>query len=143
MGRPPKPTERKRATGNPGGRPLPAPLALLPAPIQVPAPPRPLSTHGRDLWERIWSGAHGWVSDRTDIDLALLVCEQVDERSVLRHRVFTENHWRDRSALRALEDSIAKNLSALGMTPTDRARLGLAEVSAASQLERLRRERNL
>ena len=43
--------------------------------------------------------------------------------------------------LTALEAQITKWLSLLGLTPSDRGRLGVAEVRAQSALERIRAER--
>jgi hypothetical protein len=55
----------------------------------------------------------------------MIVCEQTDERTLLRDRLFRNGlDWRDRAALRMLEKQIATNLAQLGFTPTDRARFG-------------------
>jgi hypothetical protein len=43
--------------------------------------------------------------------------------------------------LHDLEKMISSNLSMLGFTPTDRTRLGIAEVKAASKLEELMRKK--
>ena len=139
-GRPPKPIEQKRLTGNPGKRPLPetSNLVLLPAVNRVPQPTRQLFEPGQELWERVWTMGHTWLSYSTDIDLLLLVCEQLDERSKLRTTVWNENRNDERKALRALEKQIVENLSLLGFTPTDRSRLGIAEVKKLSKLEELR-----
>ena len=143
-GRPPKPTEQKRRTGNPGNRPLPdkAVVELLPAAIGIPDPPRPLSSAGRTLWDRAWQSGRAWIA-QTDSELLLLVCEQLDERQQLRVQVLREGDWRDRAGLRSLDKEIADNLSMLGFSPVDRARLGVAEVKVRSALEevRARRER--
>ena len=88
-GRPPKPVEQKRRTGNPGNRPLPdkAVVELLPAAIGIPDPPRPLSSAGRTLWDRAWQSGRAWIAE-TDAELLLLVCEQLDERQ--KNRVETQ-----------------------------------------------------
>jgi hypothetical protein len=49
----------------------------------------------------------------------------------------TDNNPKDRRGLRELEKSIYSNLSLLGFTPTDRSRLGVAEVKKMSKLEEL------
>ena len=143
-GRPPVPTERKRARGNPGKRALPDKnqTVALEMAEEIPTPPRPLAAHGQEFWNRIWEAARQWVSPTTDIELALLVSEQIDERVALRYQVITNNDPGDRRALRDLEKQIVSNLSLLGFTPTDRSRLGLAEVKAATKLEQLRAARN-
>lgn len=139
-GRPPKPSEIKRLTGNPGKRPLPekSNLVLLPATNQIPEAPRQLFKQGQDLWDRVWTMGHTWISYSTDLELLLLVCEQIDERTALRNKVWKEGRTDERKALRSLEKQIVQNLSLLGFTPTDRSRLGIAEVKKMNKLEELR-----
>ena len=140
-GRPPKPTEIKRLTGNPGKRKLPTEgsLVLLPSLYEMPDPPRPLITQAaKDLWERTWSMGQTWLSPTTDIELLLMTCENVDERWNLRVKVLKDNRPEERRGLRDLERQIVTNLSLLGFTPTDRTRLGVAEVKRVSKLEELR-----
>ena len=74
---------------------------------------------------------------------SLLVAEQVDERHNLREEVLATGHWRDRAALRSLDHAISVNLAQLGMTPADRARLGVETVRVVSKLEALRRDRDV
>lgn len=138
-GRPPKPTERKRKTGNPGKRKLPDLVAVtsLPPQMGTPEPPRPLGAAGEAMWERVWARGRAWMAE-SDADLLLLTCEQMDERQQLRLKVLRDGDWRERSGLRALDKQIQDALSMLGFTPADRARLGLAEVKARSVLEELR-----
>jgi hypothetical protein len=145
MGRPPKPIEQKRALGNPGRRPLPqeGSLVLLPSMYEVPEPPRPLITQAaRDIWERTWSMGQTWLSPQTDIELLLMTCEMVDERWNLRIKVLQDNRPEERKGLRDLERQLIANLSLLGFTPTDRSRLGVAEVKKISKLEALREQQN-
>jgi hypothetical protein len=139
-GRPPKPTEQKRLIGNPGKRPLPetSNLILLPAVNEVPQPTRKLFEYGQELWDRVWTMGHTWLSYSTDLDLLLIVCEQLDERAKLRTLVWNNGRTDERKALRQLEKQIVENLSLLGFTPTDRSRLGIAEVKKLSKLEALR-----
>lgn len=144
MGRPPKPIEQKRLTGNPGKRALPkeGSLVLLPSMYEVPEPPRPLVTQAaKDLWERTWSMGQTWLSPSTDIELLLITCELIDERWNLRIKVLQDNRPEERRGLRELEKQIVNNLSLLGFTPTDRSRLGVAEVKRVSKLEELRAKR--
>jgi hypothetical protein len=139
-GRPPKPIEQKRLIGNPGKRPLPetSNLILLPAVNEVPQPTRKLFEYGQELWDRVWTMGHTWLSYSTDLDLLLIVCEQLDERAKLRTLVWNNGRTDERKALRQLEKQIVENLSLLGFTPTDRSRLGIAEVKKLSKLEALR-----
>jgi hypothetical protein len=145
MGRPPKPIEQKRALGNPGRRPLPTEgsLVLLPSMYEIPEPPRPIVTEAaKALWSRTWSMGQTWLSPQTDIELLLMTCEMVDERWNLRIKVLQDNRPEERKGLRDLERQLIANLSLLGFTPTDRSRLGVAEVKKISKLEALREQQN-
>ena len=139
MSNPPKPIEQKRKIGNPGKRALPslASVSTLPAAVGIPDPLRPLGQEGKRMWDRIWAGAAAWVAPTTDIELVQLTCEAMDERIALRVAVLRGSDWRDRVALRSLEHELRSMLSALGMTPVDRTRMGVAEVRGVSKLEAL------
>lgn len=139
MPNPPVPTERKRRTGNPGKRALPkvASVTMLPRVVGVPDPLRDLGEQGSLMWARIWTNGASWIAP-TDVELVQLACELMDERVSLRAAVLAGSEWRDRVALRTLEGDLRHMLSALGLTPTDRSRLGVAEVRAQSVLEGLR-----
>tara|TARA_R110000868_G_scaffold385048_1_gene652773 strand:+ start:890 stop:1330 length:441 start_codon:yes stop_codon:yes gene_type:complete len=139
MPNPPKPTERKRKTGNPGKRPLPklANVVALPMAETIPIPPRPLGQEGLKLWNRVWDAARSWISPDSDLELVTILCESMDERTQLRLTVLRGTDWRDRVALRSLESQLVSILSVLGLNPTDRSRLGVAEVKARGALEDL------
>jgi hypothetical protein len=79
-----------------------------------------------------------WISPTTDVDLLLMTCELLDERSQLRAQVINNNRSDERKALRDLDRQLVANLSLLGFTPTDRSRLGVAEVKRQSKLEELK-----
>lgn len=138
VGRPPKPLEQKRRTGNPGRRPLPDVTIPIPASVEAPEPHRPLGSVGRQFWDRVWSVGFTWISPQMDIELLQMVCEQIDERQALRLRVLRDGDWRDRTALRALDAQVLDCLSLLGFTPVDRARLGFVEVKIQNELEAFR-----
>jgi hypothetical protein len=140
-GRPAKPTEIKRKLGNPGRRPLPdsSVVQYLEPVVSVPDPARPLLRYGREFWDKVWQSGLSWISVNTDSELLLMTCELVDERWNLRVRVMQSNDWRERRALRELDDRIIRNLSLLGFTPADRSKLGVAEVKAISKMEALKR----
>lgn len=145
MSNPPKPIEVKRKLGNPGQRALPdSSETILIEPISdLPEPHRQLFDAGLELWNRTWSMGQLWISPKTDIELLLMTCEMLDERVRLRAYVWNNPEaWRDRKALRELEKNITNSLSLLGFTPTDRSRLGVAEVKAKSKLEELRAKRD-
>lgn len=139
-GRPPKPIEQKRLTGNPGRRALPdqKELVLLPSAYDIPEPSRQLLSAGQELWDRIWGMGQTWISPTTDVDLLLMTCELLDERKGLRIQVMNNNRPDERKSLRELDRQLVANLSLLGFTPTDRSRLGVAEVKRQSKLEELR-----
>lgn len=144
MSNPPKPIELRRKLGNPGKQALPNEneTILISAIDEIPEPHRQLFDAGLELWNRTWSMGQLWISPKTDVELLLMTCEMLDER--VRLRAFVWNNpdaWRERKALRELEKNITNSLSLLGFTPTDRSRLGVAEVKAKSKLEELRARR--
>lgn len=144
MGRPPKPTELKRLQGNPGKRALPkeGELILLPAAVGIPEPSRPLMKYGQQLWDSIWGMGQSWISPQSDIELVLMTAEMVDERWNLRVKVMGSDDVKLRRGLRELDKLIIGNLSMLGFSPTDRMRLGIAEVKKQSKLEELLAKKN-
>lgn len=138
-GRPPKPIEQKRKTGNPGKRALPkeSSLVVLPMATSIPEPHRPLLKYGKEFWDRVWGLGTSWISAQSDIELVLITCELIDERWNLRIKVMKSDDPKQRRALRDLDRAIVSNLSLLGFSPSDRSRLGVAEVKARSKLEEL------
>jgi hypothetical protein len=143
MANPGKPAEVKRKLGAKGyAKDIPDGVMVIPAVSAVPEPLKPLSGSGLDLWDRTWQRGFSWLSANTDVQLLQMVCEQLDERDVLRAYVMENiEAWHERSALRELEKSIRSNLSLLGFTPTDRMKLGVAEVKVESKMELLKRRR--
>jgi len=132
-GRKPKPLEEKLRVGNVGKRKLPALASIAALPVSfVPEPHRPLMGSrsgglgaGQQLWKMIWESGSPWLRVECDLELVMIVCEQTDERTLLRDKLFRNGiDWRERAGLRMLEKQIANNLSQLGFTPTDRARMG-------------------
>ena len=136
-GRPAKPIEQKRLLGNPGKRALPdqSAITLIPMAEVAPEPSRPLLKYGKELWDKVWDTGINWISPNTDTELLLMTCEMIDERWNLRVQVMTNNDPKDRRGLRELDKAIVSNLSLLGFSPSDRSRLGLAEVKKMSKLE--------
>ncbi|MFM8238447.1 MAG: phage terminase small subunit P27 family [Actinomycetota bacterium] len=101
--------------------------------------PTRLGEAGTALWEALWSGpAAAWLTAVDTIVVGIL-CESVDERVELRGQVLASGDWRDRTALRALDQEITRMLAACGLTPADRAHLGFVEVrDETSKLDELR-----
>lgn len=155
-GRPPKPTEQKRALGNPGGRALPdAPLpgeGILPA-TSIPAGPE-FARPGSELWARVWSAGRSWLSTAADFDVVVLLCHAADEAEELRLGLAVGDFPRFYSLpngsevthpavtqLKELRVQMTSWLSALGFSPADRARLGVGEVRPADFMDELERRR--
>ncbi len=154
-GRPPKPVERKRAAGNPGKRALSEPLAIVPAIDGTPAPPVAFDRAGLKLWGQIWSTGGDWLAP-SDVPLVALLAQFADERERWLSQASKEGvthttaHGTIRihpgvAEARKLEGAMIQVLSLLGLSPSDRARLGLTEVRKLSGLADLlqRRQREL
>lgn len=147
-GRPPKPTELKRKLGNPGKRAL-APIAKVIAlrPADEPPPcPAGLSREAGQLWDRAWNEGIGWLSPVSDITTVELACWMFDAVTAARERFLATREPADARALAALHGELRSTLAALGFDPAARSRLGVAEVKAASAIDKIlerRRERNL
>jgi hypothetical protein len=145
-GRKPKPVEQKQRLGNLGKRALPQLAVITPTNTEPPIPHRFLIHRengeegpGTRLWRDIWTSGAGWLRYETDAEIVMMVCEQTDERALLRMKLLKDGDWRDRAQLRSLEKLIAQNLSALGFTPTDRARLG-GSSAPANELDKFRQK---
>lgn len=157
-GRPAKPVERKRATGNPGGRALPdAPMPGdgLSSAGTVPAVPVALEDHGRALWFEVWQAGRSWLSPEADRPLVLSLCEAADEAEKLRAALADGSTPRFYemlngaivthpavTQLRELRVQRTAWLSMLGFSPADRSRLGLAEVRVRDELDELKNRRD-
>ena len=135
MPNPAKPAELKRQLGNPGKKALPKPLTFVEGGYVAPA--RPLEFAGQQLWDAAMKTGESWIARNSDTQLLLLTCEQMDRRMELIAKIHETSEWRLYRALHDLEKMISANLSMLGFTPSDRTRLGIAEVKAASKLEEL------
>jgi P27 family predicted phage terminase small subunit len=150
MAPPAKPVELKRRLGNPGKRPLQAGLVTLSAvPVNL-DPPETLGDEGAGEWRHVLANCR-WISP-SDLRNLRLYCEALDRRSLLLAEVASQGHvlYTDKGyaylnpavgALATVETQITKWLSLLGLTPSDRSRLGVAEVKAQSTLELLAAKR--
>jgi transposase len=104
---------------------------------KIPEPLRRLEESGLNFWNNAFSRGTTWLKE-TDLELLQVVCEQLDERDILRVFVLENiEAWHERAALRVLERDLSDNLKELGFTPTARQKLGIAEVKAQSKLEEL------
>lgn len=128
-GRPPKPVEQKRRLGNPGKRRLPVPLVVL-APSSLPA------TDDRIIETLVETGVASWIG-QTDMPTVRLAQRLWDDSERL--RAVLDDEFSE-PAFRAYRDTIKELracLSLLGLSPSDRSRLGVAEVRTRSKLEEL------
>jgi hypothetical protein len=137
MPNPGKPAESKRLTNSRHYKPNSV-VYVLPKAEETPEPMGELGESGLRLWHEAWQLGRNWISTKSDYSLLLMTCQQLDERDILRAYVLENiEAWHERAGLRVLERDIASNLSALGFTPTDRMKLGLAEVKTVSKLDEL------
>ena len=142
MPNPAKPLQQKRKLGNPGKRGLPNAAELMPLEGGYIEPFRPLEFAGKQLWDSVFKHGELWISRRTDVHLLLMTCEQLDRREQLRSEIVEKGL--DRTLIMSLNETeklISSNLGQLGFTPSERTRLGLAEVKRESKLEQLRAQR--
>ena len=150
-GRPPKPNEMKRKTGNPGKRPLPALATVTALPAATAQAPAHLSPKSQELWLKLRETAF-WISNTDESNLQFL-CEKLDRRDEFIARLqasdfvlLTDTGYSYANPLvgmiSTIETEITKLFSLLGLTPTDRTRLGVAEVKARSALDDLIAKRN-
>jgi len=142
MPNPPKPVEQKRFNGNPGGKRLPDKDATIALFAGSREPLAPLGEAGQALWDSVFSQGQLWISPRTDVAWLQVVCELLDRREVLKVEWLADPTNRPvNMSLLETEKMIQSGLGLLGFTPTDRSRLGVAEVKAKSKLEELMERR--
>lgn len=121
---------------------------------EIPAPPRRLRRHGREAWDRIWGLGAAWINPQSDLSIVTRLCEYHDERALILKALETmgrvlrgpkgepyANPLVDQ--LEWLEKTITKLESLCGLNPSDRTKIGIVELHAASKLEELlmRRQR--
>lgn len=156
-GRPAKPVEVKRMLGNPGRRPLPEPVAYLPAVVDTPPPPAGLRTAGKRLWGQIWPAAQIWVNVGLDSGMVEQTCRLWDDMVALRRLVAKHGPLLEEpivtpggvevgtrlvanpavKMLRDAEKQWQSFMADLCVPPAARARLGLVQVKAAAEKSKL------
>lgn len=99
----------------------------LSLPDGVPEPLRELGPEGLRVWVRVWTMGSSWIQASVDIDHVMILCESIDERSILRLDVLENGEWRDRVALRTLDEQIMGMMGDLGLNPMERAKLDVGE----------------
>jgi len=142
----PTPIEKKRALGNPGKRALPD-IGETHAISPIGVAPAELGEHGREAWDQLTRSAP-WLGE-SDRALVVQFCDKADRRAELVEKLKATDYvlLTDKGyayanpmvgMISTIESEMVKMMSLLGLTPADRARLGLAEVKAQSTLEKLR-----
>jgi P27 family predicted phage terminase small subunit len=145
-GRPAKPTEQKRKTGNPGKRKLPDLKNVISLPPIKGDAPLHLSDAGQKMWADVKAMAP-WIAN-TDGKLLIELCEKMDKKYELKEKLaatdyvlFTDKGYAYANPLfgmlNTVENDIVKLLSLLGLTPVDRSKLGVAEVTTKGKLAQL------
>jgi len=145
-GRPPKPVEQKRKNGNPGKRSLPDLKNVIALPQIKNQPPIHLSESGKKIWLEVRELAP-WVAT-TDGKLLVELCEKMDRKYALKAKLdssefvlYTDKGYAYSNPLfgmlNTVENDIIKILSLLGLTPIDRSKLGVAEVTTKGKLAQL------
>jgi P27 family predicted phage terminase small subunit len=141
-----KPTEVKRRNGNPGKQKLPNLKNVIALPQIKNQPPIHLSESGKKIWLEVRELAP-WVAT-TDGKLLVELCEKMDRKYELQAKMaqsdfvlFTDKGYAYANPLfgmlNTVEGDIIKLLSLLGLTPVDRSKLGVAEVTAKGKLAQL------
>jgi len=108
--------------------------------------PLHLSEAGAKMWTDVRAMAP-WIAN-TDGKLLIELCEKMDKKYELKEKLAASDFvlYTDKGyayanplfgMLNTVENDIVKLLSLLGLTPTDRSKLGVAEVKAKGKLEAL------
>lgn len=142
LGRPTQPIEQKRLKGTlrPDRLPANAPLATLSHYEGEPEPKTSLGEQGLAFWSQAW--ATPWLSQLSDYWLVLLTAQALDEREQVRLALIeSPSDRRLRATLRELDKQVISTYSLLGFSPSDRSRLGVAEVKKESKLDELIRRK--
>ena len=151
-GPPPVPVEKKRRLGNPGKQKLPDVASVVPLRSIDADVPDHLGPAGSAFWQSATREGTHWIAP-TDHHVLLLAAEALDRRAELVARLeadgpvlFTDKGYAYAhpavGMVNTVEAQLTKWLSLLGFSPSDRSRLGLAEVKAQTKLEELRARRD-
>ena len=141
-----KPNEVKRKNGNPGKQKLPDLKNVIALPQLKSDAPIHLSEAAQKLWLDVRSMAP-WIAN-TDGKLLIELCEKMDKKYDLQGKLAKSEYvlYTDKGyayanplfgMLNTVEGDIIKLLSLLGLTPIDRSKLGVAEVTTKGKLAQL------
>lgn len=155
-GRRREPIERKMAKARGDGRTpskLPVPVGAAVAVTsnrRVPPAPRGLGPRGKLEWHKVWSAGF-WLKEDQDYHWVEMIVRAYSDIEVYRKQVeqdglITKGYAGQDAAhplikeIRNCEATIQKCLSILGFSPTDRARLNLADLRVENEFLRFQRE---
>lgn len=148
----PKPLERIKATARDSthkadGRPIVKAQYQIIRRDDAPQMPRGLKTRGKREWLKIWASGP-WLNPEHDYAWVEQIARAYDDIDVFRRKI-EEDGLVVRGSLgqpvahplvaevRKCEQTIRTCLSVIGFSPTDRARLGLAEIKRETALQEL------
>jgi P27 family predicted phage terminase small subunit len=159
-GRKAEPIEKKRLRGArirnaPGALPVPEfALAVVDA-SSLPEPPAELDDYAAALWLMFWDAGRRHLSEKHDSALIAKLCRAMEKAEQIEAWMADDvERWFYATAngqlvthplvkqLAELNAQITAWLSLLGFTPSDRARLGLAEIRVANELDQFRQRKS-
>ena len=143
IGRPTQPIELKRLRGTLRADRLPPNGSLMPLNNigDSPEPQTHLGNQGSAFWTKAWETP--WLSQLSDYWIVLITAQALDEREEVKVALAQDPSDRKlRTTLRELDKQVINAYSLLGYTPSDRSRLGVAEVKKESKLEELLRRKH-
>lgn len=143
-------------TGMSKGRPNALVISSSPKARIIPPVPEDLKLEGSSFWLRTFSNAH-WLDNELDFFAVHLAARLVDDIATARLEIAKNGRYQvlpngvtARTAasidLEHLHTSLNSYLAALGLTPTDRAKMGIApkqENDALAELSRRRLAREI
>lgn len=150
MGRPKTPIEKmmtlSKGDGRTPGKREVEVRSYTPHP-GAPVTPLDLRDRGVTEWEKVWDAGF-WLHPDKDYHWVEMIARAYDDMDTFRQQVQEDGlvvrGYNGQQAahpliaeIRKCEQTIQKCLSVLGFSPTDRAKLGLAEAKARGQLQKL------
>lgn len=154
-----EPLERKRARGarirnGLAAQPMPESALALIDLGSIPEAPKSLGAVGVAYWGIYWTAGRRHLSELHDTPLMTRLCANFDKIAELENWLGSdvERRWYTspngqvvtHPAVKQIEQMDAQNtawMSLLGFTPSDRARLGLAEIRVANELDQFRKRK--
>jgi P27 family predicted phage terminase small subunit len=113
-----------------------------------------LGEDGLALWNHVWVAGRTWLSPESDQTIVAMLCEAQDDYCLIRNLLNSGEEPRFYitangqmvthplvTQLQNLRAQMTSWLAAIGFSPADRSRLGLAEVRVRDDLDELQRRR--